>query len=166
MEMHIPSAIPEIENEIAQELELRVLDINCCAQPPNVFCYIVAEYDASHRRFAGARLAHKQDLLLSGLELGGFHDERTITRYGRTRRLPLRGPGTHDSERVCVQVTLLPSSVSCSESRLGVNISSMNLNEILMLQKLFVGVTSEAALPCHLAGPSVRPQVCGGLSCP
>ena len=60
----IPSAVPEIEYKTPQELDGAVLDIYRCTQAANIFGDIIAEDDAAHGRFARARLAHEEDLLL------------------------------------------------------------------------------------------------------
>lgn len=61
---HLPSAIPQIQHEVAHELDVAVFDINGSAQSANVFCNIVAENDASHGRLASTALAHQQHLPL------------------------------------------------------------------------------------------------------
>ena len=73
---HIPSAVPEVEDQVSQELELSMLDIDCGSQSADILGHEVAEDDAPHGRFAGARLAHEEDLLLGRLELGGLHLDR------------------------------------------------------------------------------------------
>lgn len=50
-----------------------MLDIDRGGQSAYVLGYEVAKDDAPHGRFAGARLAHEEDLLLGRLELGGLH---------------------------------------------------------------------------------------------
>ena len=66
MNCFIPSAIPKIEYKTPQELDSAVFDIYRCTQTANIFGDIVAEDDAAHGRFARARLAHEEDLLLLG----------------------------------------------------------------------------------------------------
>jgi len=59
-----PSAVPEIEHEVSHELDVAVLDVDCRAQPTDIFGDIVTEDDASHRRLASSALAHQQYLAL------------------------------------------------------------------------------------------------------
>ena len=47
-----PSTVPEIEHQVSHELDIAVLDVDCRAQPTDVFGDIVAKHDASHRRLA------------------------------------------------------------------------------------------------------------------
>lgn len=63
----IPSTIPKIEYETAQELDSAVLNVYCCTQAANIFGNVIAEDDTAHRRLARARLAHKKDFFLLGL---------------------------------------------------------------------------------------------------
>ena len=78
MNCFIPSAIPKIEYKTPQELDSAVFDIYRCTQTANIFGDIVAEDDAAHGRFARARLAHEEDLLLLGfleaVHTGSFAD--------------------------------------------------------------------------------------------
>ena len=60
----LPSTVPQIEGEVAHEAGMAMLDVDGCAQPPNILCDVIAENDRAHGRFAGARLAHQQYLLL------------------------------------------------------------------------------------------------------
>lgn len=62
----IPSTVPKIEYKAPQELDSAVLDIYRCTQAADIFGDIIAEDDAAHGRFARARLAHEEDLLLLG----------------------------------------------------------------------------------------------------
>jgi len=66
----VPSAVPEVQHQIAHELDIAVLHVDGRAKASHVLCDIVAEDDASHRRLAGAALAHQQHLALL-LPLGG-----------------------------------------------------------------------------------------------
>ena len=59
-----PSTVPEIEHQVSHELDIAVLDVDCRAQPTDVFGDIVAKHDASHRRLASPALAHQQHLAL------------------------------------------------------------------------------------------------------
>lgn len=70
MKMSIPSTVPQVQHEIAHELDVAVFDVYGGPQSPDVFGNIVAEDDAPHGRLAGAALAHEQDLALL-LALGG-----------------------------------------------------------------------------------------------
>ena len=45
----VPAAVPEIEYQIAQELELCVLYIDRRTQPSDILRDIIAEDDAAHR---------------------------------------------------------------------------------------------------------------------
>ena len=51
-----------------------VFDVDGGAEPPRVPGDVVGEYDAPHRRLAGARLAHEQHLLLHGGGDGELQD--------------------------------------------------------------------------------------------
>lgn len=53
-----PSTVPKVEGQIAQELDMAKVDIDCSPQSPGVLGHVVAEDDTSHRALAGARLAH------------------------------------------------------------------------------------------------------------
>lgn len=68
-----PSTVPQVEDQVSQKLELRMLDIDCGAQTADVFGHEITEDDTSHRGFARARLAHEQDLLLCRLGLEILH---------------------------------------------------------------------------------------------
>lgn len=59
-----PPAVPEIEHEVSHKLDVAVLDVDCRAQPTDIFRDIVAKHDASHRRLASSTLAHQQHLAL------------------------------------------------------------------------------------------------------
>jgi hypothetical protein len=71
----VPSTVPEVEHEVAHELDVAVFDIDGRAQPAHIFGNVIAEDDASHRRLAGSTLAHQQHLALL-LALYGIHHER------------------------------------------------------------------------------------------
>lgn len=42
---------------------MAVFNIDGCAQPSNILCDEIAEYDGAHRRFARAALPHQEDFL-------------------------------------------------------------------------------------------------------
>ena len=69
---NIPPTIPKIKHQIPQKLDLAVLDVDSGTKTADIFCDVVAKDDAAHGGFAGARLAHKKDLLPLGLNL--LHD--------------------------------------------------------------------------------------------
>ena len=62
----IPSTIPKIEYETAQELDSAVLNVYGCTQAADIFGDVIAENDTAHRRLARAGFAHKKDFLLLG----------------------------------------------------------------------------------------------------
>jgi hypothetical protein len=78
---HSPSTIPEVQSQVTHELSMAVLNIDGSAETTNIFCDIVAEDDAAHGGFAGATLAHQQDLLFT---FSGVHVDDGIAEEGRT----------------------------------------------------------------------------------
>ena len=68
--MNSPSTIPQIEGEVAHELDMAVLHINGSTEAPHILGDIVAEDDRAHRGLARATLAHQEHL---SLLLAGIH---------------------------------------------------------------------------------------------
>lgn len=68
----LPSAVPQIQSQIAHESGMTMFNVDSGTQSSNIFGDIVAEDDGAHGRFPGTRFAHKQDLLLA---FATVHDE-------------------------------------------------------------------------------------------
>jgi len=62
MSVDKPSTVPQVEHKVSQEFDGAMFDINGSAEAAHVFSNIVAEDDATHRRFARATFAHQEDL--------------------------------------------------------------------------------------------------------
>ena len=62
--MNVPSTVPQVQHQVAHELDVAVLDIDCSAQSAYVLGDIVAENDAPHRRLSCSTLAHQEHLAL------------------------------------------------------------------------------------------------------
>ena len=77
--IHVPSAIPEIQHEVPHELDVAVLDVDSGTQSADILGDIVAEDNASHGRLARATFAHQQHLALL-LTLLGIHREGMFDR--------------------------------------------------------------------------------------
>lgn len=80
-------AVPEVEGQVAEEADVRVLDVDRGAQPPCVLGDVVGEDDGAHRGLAGAALAHQQHLLAQsgghpGSSWGYKHMHDTIISLG------------------------------------------------------------------------------------
>ena len=56
-------AVPEVEDEVAQQPHVRVLHVYGGSQPSGVPSYEVGEDDGPHARLTRARLSHQQNLL-------------------------------------------------------------------------------------------------------
>ena len=65
IEAKLPAAVPEVEHEVPEEPHVRMLHVECGAEPHRVSGHVISEDDATHRRLACAALAHQQDLLLA-----------------------------------------------------------------------------------------------------
>lgn len=124
-----PSAVPEIEHQVAHELDVAVLHVNRRAQPPHVLCDIVAEDNGAHRRLARAALAHEQHLALL-LSLARVHrgSRCCSSRIRRGFRVSLDSRRFLEEFRWSLKVTLATREELELEPRrgLGVELPSPN----------------------------------------
>jgi len=58
----LATAIPQVEPQAAEELDLAALDVDGGAEAARVGGELRLEDDGAHRRLARARLAHEEDL--------------------------------------------------------------------------------------------------------
>jgi len=79
---NLPSTVPEIECQVAQELDIAEININGSSQSAGVPRDVVAEDDASHGALTRTRLAHQQNFLLLLLaRLGSWGSGRLRDRF-------------------------------------------------------------------------------------
>ncbi len=63
----LTTTVPQVQGQVAEEPDVRVLHVDGGAQPSRVAGDVVGEDDGPHRGLARPRLSHQQDLLLHGL---------------------------------------------------------------------------------------------------
>ena len=88
-----PSTIPKIESQIAQELDMAEVNIDCSAQSSRVLRNVIAENDAAHRALSTTRLAHQQDFLLLLLSRFGCGGRCRLILNAEVVQLLLHGGG-------------------------------------------------------------------------
>ena len=63
----LATAIPQVQDEIAKETDMMMLNVEGRGEAHGISSQIVGKDDASHRRFPAVGLAHQQNLLLGHL---------------------------------------------------------------------------------------------------
>lgn len=73
----LPSTVPEVQHEVAHELDVAVLHVDGRAQFPDILRDVILEYDGAHGGFTCAGPAHQQDFALLVALAAAFHGTHT-----------------------------------------------------------------------------------------
>ena len=98
--------VPEVENEVAEEADVRVLDAECGAEAACVVGEVVGEDDGTHGRLATAALAHQQHFALhaaarhgGGVMGGGWRQKGEAVETTTRPRMDSHGSYVQQHER-------------------------------------------------------------------